>query len=295
MLQIKISELPQKGFKDGINDTDIMIIEDTADTKKISIKDLKLIFSADEKLSALRSNLENQIDETKKQVNDFSTRFDDELSTIKGQYSSINQDIADVKKKMSTLQQSQLQIENQVDVFSDNVSKNTSNITDLFSKYAAQNKDIVTLKDTVENHAVQISSMSQTLQSNTSDIRDIGSKCLSLESRLDSVSSTLQRNIDNLNESLINYADSLYDRCIKYIDYYHHIHENPPNFDEPYSEMTNPTVSYILPVGAIFQTKDKDYDPNDHLPGSWYFCGLGTATETDTMTQVQFYTWTRVK
>lgn len=295
MPQIKIAELPQKGHADGIKDTDLMILEDTVDTYKVLVKDLKIVFSADEKITAMRTNLENQIKNVQKQVDNLTTKYDKSISNLEGQYATVNQDITDVKKKMQALQQSQLQLETSVSNLDQKTTQNANNITDLFSKYATQDRDISNLKSTVKNHSDQIAIMGQTLNTNSADISALQTRCTNIENNINVISGTLQKNIDNLRSDLTTYADTLYDRCIKYIDYYHHIHENPPNFDEPYNEKSNTTVAYIMPVGAIYETMDKDYDPNDHLPGSWYFCGLGTATETSNMKQVQYYTWTRVK
>ena len=295
MPQIKIAELPQKGYADGIKDTDLMILEDTVDTYKVLVKDLKIVFSADEKINAMRANLENQIKNVQKQVDNLTTKYDKSIGNLEGQYATVTQDITDVKKKMQTLQQSQLQLETSVSNLDQKTTENANNITDLFSKYATQDRDISNLKSTVKNHSDQIAIMGQTLATNSADISALQTRCTNIENNINVISGTLQKNIDNLRSDLTTYADTLYDRCIKYIDYYHHIHENPPNFDEPYNEKSNTTVAYIMPVGAIYETMDKDYDPNDHLPGSWYFCGLGTATETSNMKQVQYYTWTRVK
>ena len=295
MPQIKIAELPQKGHADGIKDTDLMILEDTIDTYKVLVKDLKIVFSADEKITAMRTNLENQINNVQKQVDNLTTKYDKSISNLEGQYATVNQDITDVKKKMQALQQSQLQLETSVSNLDQKTTQNANNITDLFSKYATQDRDISNLKSIVKSHSDQIAIMGQTLTTNSADISALQTRCTNIENNINVISGTLQKNIDNLRSDLTTYADTLYDRCIKYIDYYHHIHENPPNFDEPYNEKSNTTVAYIMPVGAIYETMDKDYDPNDHLPGSWYFCGLGTATETSNMKQVQYYTWTRVK
>lgn len=295
MPQIKIAELPQKGHADGIKDTDLMILEDTIDTYKVLVKDLKIVFSADEKITAMRTNLENQIKNVQKQVDNLTTKYDKSISNLEGQYATVNQDITDVKKKMQALQQSQLQLETSVSNLDQKTTQNANNITDLFSKYATQDREISNLKSTVKNHSDQIAIMGQTLTTNSDNISALQTRCADIENSITVVNGTLQKNIDNLRSDLTTYADTLYDRCIKYIDYYHHIHENPPNFDEPYNERSNTTVAYIMPVGAIYETMDKDYDPNDHLPGSWYFCGLGTATETSNMKQVQYYTWTRVK
>lgn len=295
MPQIKIAELPQKGHADSIKDTDLMILEDTVDTYKVLVKDLKIVFSADEKINAMRANLENQIKNVQKQVDNLTTKYDKSIGNLEGQYATVTQDITDVKKKMQTLQQSQLQLETSVSNLDQKTTENANNITDLFSKYATQDRDISNLKSAVKNHSDQIAIMGQTLAANSTDISALQTRCTNIENNINVISGTLQKNIDNLRSDLTSYADTLYDRCIKYIDYYHHIHENPPNFDEPYNEKSNTTVAYIMPVGAIYETMDKDYDPNDHLPGSWYFCGLGTATETSNMKQVQYYTWTRVK
>ena len=272
-----------------------MILEDTIDTYKVLVKDLKIVFSADEKITAMRANLENQIKNVQKQVDNLTTKYDKSISNLEGQYATVNQDITDVKKKMQVLQQSQLQLETSVSNLDQKTTQNANNITDLFSKYATQDRDISNLKSTVKNHSDQIAIMGQTLTTNSDNISALQTRCADIENSITVVNGTLQKNIDNLRSDLTTYADTLYDRCIKYIDYYHHIHENPPNFDEPYNEKSNTTVAYIMPVGAIYETMDKDYDPNDHLPGSWYFCGLGTATETSNMKQVQYYTWTRVK
>ena len=79
-----------------------------------------------------------------------------------------------------------------------------------------------------------------------------------------------------------------------YIDYYHHIHEFPPNFDEPYKG--DPMVArYIHPVGTIFETQDPDFKPEKWFPGTWKFIGTGASMDEEGNRVLDYYTYVRIE
>ena len=64
---VKIKELPIKQYAE-LSPTDIMVLEDTSDTKQITIEQLKLFFSSDDKLQATITYLEGLISDIKKEL-----------------------------------------------------------------------------------------------------------------------------------------------------------------------------------------------------------------------------------
>ena len=86
----------------------------------------------------------------------------------------------------------------------------------------------------------------------------------------------------------------MYDQIMLYIDFYHHIHEFPPNFDEPYKG--DPMVArYIHPVGTIYESHDREFNPNKWFPGTWKFAGTGASMDKDGKRVVDYYTWIRIE
>ena len=71
---VKIKELPVKKY-DDIGSADVMVIEDTVDTKQITIEDLQIFFSSDKKITALKDSLE-------KQINDLSNELDKRIKEL---------------------------------------------------------------------------------------------------------------------------------------------------------------------------------------------------------------------
>ena len=66
---IKIKELPKKQYSE-MAPTDIMVIEDSSDTKQITVEQLQLFFSSDEKLQAIIDQMEKEFAEIRKYIED---------------------------------------------------------------------------------------------------------------------------------------------------------------------------------------------------------------------------------
>lgn len=291
MPTVKIHELPTK-TSGSILDTDIMVIEDTQDTKQISIKDLKLILDSKQTLESIKSSIEEEmndltdnVEKSVKEINKIAeslrTEFGDtseEISRINKTLESIQKnysDIADTVEKLETFKSS---AEKSIEDINKVLTNHTNTISTISKQTTSNTKDLESLKNTVDTQQ-------KSIDDNIHNIEE-------LQSSLSSEVERLEELLQNVDDSEREYAEKLYDGVMKYIDYYHHIHENPPNFDEPYQG--DPVIAdYINPIGSIYQTTDKDFVYSKQFPGTWLYCGVAHAIDDNNKT-IEYYTFKRI-
>lgn len=292
--EIKIYELPSKHRQD-VNGSEYMVIDDGIDTKKITVEELQLIFSADNKISALSTHVEKIISAALNEISQLEKSIANKLSTYEGSVSDLSAQIEDAKRQIGVLQESILKHDKSIEEFTthfntldksietikNSIQTNSSNISNLTKQVNANTNDIITLKNSVNTDSENITNLTNELAT--------------LKKTVSDNYTTLNKKITDLDDKLTKYIDKKYEDAVKYIDYYHHIHENPPNFDEAYTGEDPISLNYIYPIGSIYQTSNADFDPDLHFPGVWKYCGLGTAHDDEGIEQVQYYTFIRIE
>lgn len=291
MPTVKIHELPTK-TSDSILDTDIMVIEDAQDTKQISIKDLKLILDSKQTLESIKNSIEKEmndltdnVEKSVKEINKIAESLRTEFSDTSEEISRINKtlesiqknysDIADTVEKLETFKSS---VEKSIKDINKVLTDHTNTISTISKQTTSNTKDLESLKNTVYTQQ-------KSIDDNIHNIEE-------LQSSLSSEVERLEELLQNVDDSEREYAEKLYDDVMKYIDYYHHIHENPPNFDEPYQG--DPVIAdYINPIGSIYQTTDKDFVYSKQFPGTWIYCGVAHAIDDNNKT-IEYYTFKRI-
>lgn len=291
MPTVKIHELPTKN-SDAVLDTDIMVIEDGQDTKQISIRDLKLILDSKQTLESIKNSIEKEmndltdnVEKSVKEINKIAESLRTEFSDTSEEISRINKtlesiqknysDIADTVEKLETFRSS---VEKSIEDINKVLTNHTNTISDISKQTTSNAKDLKSLKNTVDTQQ-------KSINDNIHNIEE-------LQSSLSSEVERLEELLQNVDDSEREYAEKLYDDVMKYIDYYHHIHENPPNFDEPYQG--DPVIAdYINPIGSIYQTTDKDFVYSKQFPGTWVYCGVAHAID-DNNNSIEYYTFKRI-
>ena len=292
-MQVKIKELPSKSFAE-ITDNDIMVIEDSSDTKQIPVSALKLFFSSDNKLNALSDKLDSKFEELQDliaQINKDISSTDDALDK---RINNLYNDHEATKQRLGALKEDVVDVQNHIHDMDTHFETVDTQIKDLQDLTANHSKLIKALQDTVNNHEGRIVNLEQDNVVNKQAIIDIRQSISDLDKKFTNEIARLDRQDEDNKESNIEYSDQLYNDCMKYIDYYHHIHTNPPNFDEPYKG--DPIVaSYIHPIGTIYTTSDPEFDPSEWFPGAWKYVGVGASYNDDMTERIDYYTYIRMK
>lgn len=290
---VKIRELPVKVY-DDINSTDIMVIEDTIDTKQITIEDLQIFFSSDKKITALKDALEKQINdlsnELEKKINNLSTKDSD----LKKKLDDLYNDHENTKKRLGDLIERVVDISNLLDKTIDRVSTNEKAIKNLQDFTAAIRKDLDDAISNINKHAERLTAIEaknteqdKRLTDNEKNISDLDKKVTDNINRIDN---TIAGNASDAKA----YSDQLYDQIMMYIDYYHHYHQDPPNFDDPNSADTK-IMNQVFKIGSIYETIRDDFDPKEYLPGTWEYVGDTYVYDTEANPILRKHTYVRRK
>lgn len=291
MPTVKIHELPKK-TSDAVLDTDIMVIEDSQDTKQISIKDLKLILDSKQTLESIKNSIETEMDNLSNSVEKSIEEINKIAESLRSEFSDTSEEISRINKTLESIQKNYSDIADTVrglEIFKSSVEKSIGDIDKVLTNHNDTISDIS--KQTTSN-AKDLKSLKNTVDTQQESIDDNIHNIEELQSSLSSEVERLEELLQNVDDSEREYAEKLYDDVMKYIDYYHHIHENPPNFDEPYQG--DPVIAdYMNPIGTIYQSTDKDFISNCKFPGTWIYCGVAHAISDNNKT-IEYYTFKRI-
>ena len=245
MPEIRIKSLPEKPYAE-IDESNIMIIEDDKDTKQVSVKNLKLLFSADAKINALRTELKNYVKST---TSTFVTNVDNIDKTVKeytAKVDSLYSDHEQTKARLGELQEQYIKL-------SDIATKLQQDVKTLQSDVVAHDKVIQTIISRIDKLEADNTKNKQDIQNiikkNTAQDTTISNIqkdiATTKESYNQQIADIIQTISDN-KQTASDYADTLYNDAITFIDYYHHIHDNPPNWDDPYSDPATTTHKKLM-------------------------------------------------
>ena len=290
---IKIKELPSKQYSE-IKETDLMIIEDTSDTKQITIEALRLFFSSDNKLQAMNNRIEeiyneltNYLEGAIKEITQDNENLDSRLTNLFEDHERTKQQVGKIREDLTDAQNDIIEIQEHLTTH-DTQIKNLQDIT------AEHEKEITRLQQESADYEDRISKLEEDNNKNKQDIADIKQNIVDFKSEMAREIKRLDDRITQINTENHEYTDTAYDNLMKYIDYYHHVHENPPNFDEPYKG--DPMVAnYIHPVGTIFETNDPAFEPQKWFPGTWKYVGCGASMDANGDRIVDYYTYIRIE
>lgn len=268
---IKIKELPIKKLND-ISSEDIMVLEDTVDTKQISIEDLQIFFSSDKKITALKEALEKQISDLNKELTSKIEELSNKDSDLKKKVEDLFNDHENTKKRLGDLIEKVLDVQELLDTTIGRVSVNETAIKNLQTFTSALRKDLDTAIADIKKHDTRLANIEK--KNNEQDKR-----LTTIEGNVKDLDKKVTDNIDRIDNSIANtatgskeYSDQLYDQIMQYIDYYHHIHEDPPNFDDP-QDTNAKLIASLYNVGSVYETTSEEFNPSQVLPGTWKYVG----------------------
>lgn len=290
---VKIKELPVKTNAE-LESTDIMVIEDTSDTKQITIEQLRLFFSNDNKLQAISDSLQRSIDELDDKLDSHIKSCDDVYDDLGSRLNNLFEDHERTKKQVGDIQEQLVDAQNDIKEICSHLDKVDSQISELQETVADHENRITANEEKLADHENRITALEKDNEINKQNIAQLQQDLKDLSDHVDSEIKRLDDRITQVNTENHDYTDKAYDNLMLYIDYYHHVHEFPPNFDEPYKG--DPMVArYIHPVGTIFETQDPDFEPQKWFPGTWKFVGTGASLDEDGNRILDYYTYVRLE
>lgn len=290
---IKIKELPKKQYSE-IAPTDIMVIEDSSDTKQITVEQLQLFFSSDEKLQAIIDQMEREFAEIRKYIEDHLKDVINKDEELDARLNNLFEDHERTKQQVGRIQEDLVDAQNDIIEIFKRLDGLDSDVSELQNIVADHEKRITEEEKISKDHEKRITVLEKDNETNKGDISDLQTDLANFKTYVKNEIDRLDQKIDDINRENHEYTDKIYDRIMLYIDYYHHIHEFPPNFDEPYKG--DPMVArYIHPVGTIYESHDREFNPNKWFPGTWKFAGTGASMDKDGKRVVDYYTWIRIE
>lgn len=290
---IKIKELPKKQLTE-IQSTDIMVIEDSTDTYQIPIEDLRLFFSNDEKLQSIINKVDEIYSELDNKIDDAIKDFDTTNNDFESRLTNLFEDHERTKQQLGKIREELTDAQNDIVEIQEHLKNNDTSIADIEEVLKDHSNRIETLEEKTADHEDRITLLENDNATNKTDIANLQAEVTQFKQDMATEIKRLDDRITSINTENHEYTDKAYDNLMLYIDYYHHVHEFPPNFDEPYKG--DPMVArYIHPVGTIFETGDPDFNPTKWFPGTWEFKGTGASMDEEGNRIVDYYTWQRIE
>lgn len=290
---VKIKELPVKQYAE-LDPTDIMVLEDTSDTKQITIEQLRLFFSNDEKLQTITDYLVGLNNDLKKDLEDHIKSCNNMNEDFEARLSNLFEDHERTKAQVGDIQEQLVDAQNDIKDIQNHLKVVDTNIKDLQNTVADHEKRIKANEDMLDDHEQRLIDLERDNATNKANISKLQQDLKDLSDHVDTEIKRLDDRITQVNTENHEYTDKAYDNLMLYIDYYHHVHEFPPNFDEPYKG--DPMVArYIHPVGTIFETQDPDFKPEKWFPGTWKFIGTGASIDENGKRVLDYYTYVRIE
>lgn len=290
---IKIKELPKKQLTE-IQSTDIMVIEDSTDTYQIPIEDLRLFFSNDEKLQSIINKVDKIYSELDNKIDDAIKDFDTTNNDFESRLTNLFEDHERTKQQLGKIREELTDAQNDIVEIQEHLKNNDTSIADIEEVLKDHSNRIETLEEKTADHEDRITLLENDNATNKTDIANLQAEVTQFKQDMATEIKRLDDRITSINTENHEYTDKAYDNLMLYIDYYHHVHEFPPNFDEPYKG--DPMVArYIHPVGTIFETGDPDFNPTKWFPGTWEFKGTGASMDEEGNRIVDYYTWQRIE
>lgn len=293
MATIKIKELPIKRLSE-INPTDLMVIEDKIDTKQITVEDLQLFFSSDNKIKALKEMLEKEISELEDTFRNEIKALNREDKDFANKLEDLYNDHENTKARLGNLIEKVVDIENLLNATIDRVEKNEIAISNLQDFTKLLRTDLDKAITDIANNAKQIESIKE--KDEEQDARfDFNEELMKefrdeYKQKMDEIDKEVSENKDTAKA----YSDQLYDQIMEYIDFYHHLHEDPPNFDDPNWADTQ-QMNLVFKVGMIYETVDDNFNPKENLPGTWEYVGDTNVYDTAGEIVLVKHTYIRVE
>lgn len=224
-MKVKIKELPEIRYT-GIVDSDLMLVETSSDTYKMTIGDAKALFSSDEKINALDNKLSLEISNYEEITNVSINNLAEQVTEISQNISNNNTNLSNVVKRVATLESSIVETNT-------NVSQNAEDIVEL-SLRIDNNDTLLETHEThltsIDNSIIQIKKNITNLQtltkSHTESISTINKTLTSLQEQIDQININTSEDLSEQVVALKQMITDKYDEIEAQIEFWHHDPDN---------------------------------------------------------------------
>lgn len=281
---IKIKELPVKMYN-NLEDTDIMLVEDAEDTYSITMEQLRMYFTGDGKINDALQEMNSKFDQFKQEVETRVQELVDSNSSLSSQVTNLSQDLEQAKAQIGQLTERLTGVDTRLDEHDTTLTNHTNQIESLLDTLNNEETGLVKRMEKLEETLDP--SFIEQVQKNKEAIEELQEQM-----------KTVQGTFGELDGKTVRKClEELYDELMKYIDYYHHVKETPPNFNEPFEGETASTA-ITFPVGTIFELttppeEDNSCEAIEKFPGTWTYKGVSTSINEEGEPVIHRYTWER--
>lgn len=224
-MKIKIKELNEIRYT-GIEDSDLFLVETSADTYKMTVGDAKALFSADEKINALGESLTTTISDYKEstdtKIENLSTKVE-EISTSIG---NNNTNLTNVTKRVLVLEEDMVEAKS-------NISSNTEDIESLKDKVSNHDKllenhefHLSEIDTEISNIKTDIKNLQTAVSKNTSDIEEINTTIKDIQQQIEQMGINTSEDLSEKVKELTELVNQKYTELEQQIDYWHHTTED---------------------------------------------------------------------
>lgn len=221
MSKIKVSELPQIGYKD-LKDSDLVLVETGKDTYKMTVADAKILFSCDNKINALSEAISIQINELSAYTKDTDT-------SILRKLEELEQSVSNATSNSSKLAERITRLEESASLHDNRISTNEENILALSLRADAHDETFNSIDERINNINLNIDSIESNIDSlteiartNVENISSIGNTLNSLQDQIDNLKISTGGDLEEKVQELTKLVNSRYDELQNQIDFWHH-------------------------------------------------------------------------
>lgn len=219
---IKIHELPN--IKNNqVTGQNFMVLENEEDTYKITINELKELFSYDDQINAFRMEIEQRLQVSESLIQGLA-------DTINSSIGEQSQTISTMNKNLNTLVQRVVNIEKEIsDTINHAIKDINTNIAEMKKDIQQNNSSINDISDLVNTNKNSIESINEKLKLADEKITQYQEDNNTMKQEIVNMSNRITQFIEDVSNSIsIKDAEwnaqieSAYDRLKKQIDYWHH-------------------------------------------------------------------------
>lgn len=227
IIKVHIWQLPEK-VSDIIKEEEYTIINDGF-TKKVSMQRLYEYFNQDYKIE----NTERYFNETLYSINkEYEPKYvtlelslnnyEDMVQRLVNDFKVNRDKIRDLETSFIVFNNS---INNTVNIFEDLANKQSI----LLSTLENFQSIIFDLKSKILNHRIEIEDLKGNTNELITEVSQLYINSGNMKNQLNEIEGSINSNIQNKKETLLQNINTEYDKIISIIDHYHHIHDKKYN------------------------------------------------------------------